>query len=92
VIALARTIMLADVKAYGHQFPAYRDDPVAETIRAAAGLAHEASFADRYALFLRDMVYGDERPEFRVALATIEVLTSTYQIRIIRTFRECESE
>jgi hypothetical protein len=31
VIALAREIMLADVKAYGHQFPAYREDPVAET-------------------------------------------------------------
>jgi hypothetical protein len=74
VIALAREIMLADVKAYGHQFPAYRDDPVAETIRAVADLAEEASFAERYALFLRDMVYGEERPEFKVALKTIETM------------------
>jgi hypothetical protein len=28
--------MRADVEAYGHQFPAYRDDPVAETLRALA--------------------------------------------------------
>ena len=39
VIALAREIMLADVEAYGHQFPAYRENPVAETLRAVAGLA-----------------------------------------------------
>jgi hypothetical protein len=30
VIALAREITRADVEAYGHQFPAYRDNPVAE--------------------------------------------------------------
>ena len=34
VIAFAREIMLADVEAYGHQFPAYRENPVAETLRA----------------------------------------------------------
>src|SRR5438105_1130229 len=31
VVTLARAIMLADAKAYGHQFPAYRDNPIAET-------------------------------------------------------------
>ena len=37
--------MLADVEAYGHQFPAYRENPVAETLRAVAGLATDDRFA-----------------------------------------------
>jgi hypothetical protein len=76
VIALAREIMIADVEAYGHQFPAYRDDPVAETLRAVAGLAEDQRFADAYALFLRDMVYG-EAPDFKTALATVSGLAGT---------------
>jgi predicted nucleotidyltransferase component of viral defense system len=76
VIALAQTIMLADVKAYGHQFPAYRDNPVAETLRAVAGMAENSEFAGRYALFLRDMVYCNEEPEFHTAVATIAALSS----------------
>lgn len=31
VVALARTIMLADAKAYRHQFPAYRENPIGTT-------------------------------------------------------------
>jgi len=73
VMALARTIMLADAKAYGHQFPAYRDNPIAETRRAVAGLARDPDFAIRYAAFRRDMVYG-ESPEFETAMATITAL------------------
>ena len=73
VVDLAREIMLADIRAYGHQFPAYRDDPVAETLRAVAGLAEDERFAQAYALFLRDMVYG-EAPDFKTALTTISTL------------------
>jgi hypothetical protein len=73
VIALAREIMLADVEAYGHQFPAYRDDPVAETLRAVAGLAEDDRFAKAYATFLRDMVYG-EALDFKTALASVATL------------------
>jgi predicted nucleotidyltransferase component of viral defense system len=73
VAALTRTIMLADAEAYGHQFPAYRKDPIAETLRAVEGLRKEPDFARRYAAFRRDMVYGDS-PEFETALATIMVL------------------
>lgn len=73
VIALAREIIRADVEAYGHQFPAYRENPVAETLRAVAGLATDDRFAGYYAAFLRDMVYG-EAPDFRTALATISAL------------------
>lgn len=38
VAALAREIMLADAAAYGNQFPAYREDPMRETLRAIEGL------------------------------------------------------
>ena len=65
--------MRADVEAYGHQFPAYRENPVAETLRAVAGLAADDRFASRYAAFLRDMVYG-ETPDFKTALATVSAL------------------
>ena len=69
-VTLAQTIMRADVEAYGHQFPAYRDDPIAETVRAVGRMATDPGFAERYSAFLRDMVYG-ERPEFEEAVATI---------------------
>src|ERR1017187_7115437 len=59
VALLAREIMLADAAAYGHQFPAYRANPVAQTLRAVAGLVADAGFARRYATFQRDMVYGE---------------------------------
>jgi hypothetical protein len=75
VIALAREIMRADVEAYGHQFPAYRENPVAETLRAVAGLATDDRFASHYAVFLRDMVYG-EIPDYKTALATVSALAN----------------
>ena len=70
VVALARTIMPADAKAYGHQFPAYRENPIAETLRAVTSLVGHPGFASRYADFVRDMVYGD-MPEFEEALSTL---------------------
>jgi hypothetical protein len=73
VVALAGEIMLADVEAYGHQFPAYREDPVAQTLRAVAGLAADDRFAKVYEIFLRDMVYG-EAPDFMTALSTVKIL------------------
>jgi len=73
VVALARTIMLADAEAYGHQFPAYRTDPVGETVRAVARMEGDATFGERYAAFLRDMVYG-ERAEFEQALSSVAAL------------------
>lgn len=72
-IELARKIMLADVEAYGHQFPAYRDDPRRETKRAAQLMAGDTDFARRYADFLRDMVYGEEI-DFETAVGTITLL------------------
>jgi predicted nucleotidyltransferase component of viral defense system len=71
VAALAREIMLADAETYGHQFPAYRDDPLAETLRAVEGIAGDAGFASGYATFQRDMVYGDPS-DFGTAIATLK--------------------
>lgn len=73
VIGLAREIIGADVEAYGHQFPAYRENPIRETLRAVEGLASEARFAEAYKAFLRDMVYGDA-PDFKTALASVALL------------------
>lgn len=73
ILALVRKIIPDDVKAYGNQFPAYRENPVAETLRAVVGLATDGRFADDYGTFLRDMVYG-EAVEFKTALATVSSL------------------
>jgi hypothetical protein len=51
VAELACEIMLADVKAYGHQFSEYRADPIGETSRAAKALAIHSTFAERYEAF-----------------------------------------
>jgi hypothetical protein len=79
LIALARVIMLADAEAYGHQFPAYRENPVAETIRAVRGLPTDEYFAQSYGTFLRDMVYG-ETPDFETALTTLSALTDILSV------------
>jgi hypothetical protein len=42
-------------------------------LRAIAGLADDDRFANAYAAFLRDMVYG-EAPDFRTALAAVSAL------------------
>ena len=60
VAALAREVMLADAEAYGNQFPAYREDPMRETLRAVEGLAADPGYARRYEEFQRSMVYGDK--------------------------------
>jgi len=58
VAALAREVMLSDAEAYGNQFPAYRENPLRETLRAVDGLAADPDYARRYAEFERLMVYG----------------------------------
>jgi predicted nucleotidyltransferase component of viral defense system len=60
VIALARDVMLADAAAYGNQFPAYRENPMRETLRAVEGLAADPGYVRRYGEFQRLMVYGSK--------------------------------
>jgi len=73
---LAREIMLADAETYGDRFPAYRDDPLAETLRAVEGIAADADSARGYASFRRDMVYG-EAPDFETAIATLKAMAES---------------
>ena len=73
VAALARTIMAHDAEVFGNQFPAYRKDPIGETLRAVKALTADERYAQRYAEFQRDMVYGDQ-PTYGAALGTIAAL------------------
>jgi hypothetical protein len=75
VIGLAREIMVADVAAYGHQFPAYRDDPVGETRRAVEGLMTGPVYATQYRAFRKELVYG-EAVEFETAIGSVQALAS----------------
>ena len=70
--------MPADAATYGDEFPAYRDDPLAETLRAVEGTATGADFASDYANFKRDMVYG-EAPDFATAIMTLKALAEPLQ-------------
>jgi hypothetical protein len=58
VAGLVREIMPHDAEIFGNQFPAYRADPMAETLRAVEALGFDSGYAQRYAEFQRDMVYG----------------------------------
>jgi hypothetical protein len=83
VTKLATEIMLADAAVYGHQFPAYRENPIAETLRAVGGLAADDRFALSYAAFLRDMVYG-EAPDFKTAFTSVSALADGFKHRTER--------
>jgi hypothetical protein len=65
--------MQSDAETYGHQFPAYRDAPLAGTLRAVEGIVADRDFAASYTTCRRDMVYG-EGPDFETAIATLDSL------------------
>ncbi len=69
VASLARDIVKQDAEVFGNQFPAYRENPAAETRCAVDVLAGDPRYEQRYAEFLRDMVYG-ERPAYGDAMQT----------------------
>jgi hypothetical protein len=73
VAALAREVMLADAEAYGNQFPAYREDPMRETLQAVEGLATDAGYARQYEEFQRLMVYGSPI-EYAGSIGTLKEL------------------
>jgi hypothetical protein len=80
VVALARAIMPHDAEVFGNQFPAYRADPIRETLRAVEALERDKRYAQRYAEFQRDVVYG-ELPAYADALSTIGALARQLQER-----------
>jgi predicted nucleotidyltransferase component of viral defense system len=73
VAALAREIMPHDAEVFGNQFPAYRANPLAETLRAMQALTADSSYGSRYAAFCRDMVYGDT-VEYAACMGTLSEL------------------
>jgi hypothetical protein len=77
VVALAHEVMLADAEAYGNQFPAYRENPMRETLRAVEGLAADPGYARRYGEFQRLMVYGDQ-VEYGVCIQALRALVKAF--------------
>ena len=75
VAALAREITRADAAAYGNQFPAYREDPMHETLRAVEGLVRDAGYARQHGGFQRLMVYG-ENVEYAAGIASLRELAA----------------
>ncbi len=73
VATLAHEVMQADAETRGDKFPAWQKDPLGETLRAIEGIAKDKVFAEGYANFQRDMVYGD-KPDFNTAMGTLNTL------------------
>lgn len=76
VAALAGAIMPHDAAVFGHQFPAYRANPLVETRRALQALAADAGYARCYANFRRMMVYAGETANYRACLETLQELST----------------
>jgi hypothetical protein len=73
VAGLARLIAATDAQDRKFQYPAYRDDIYGETRKALAAIASDPVYRQRYANFVRDMVYGD-KPSFDLAFGTVREL------------------
>jgi predicted nucleotidyltransferase component of viral defense system len=71
--ALAHEVMKADAQTRGDKFPAWRKDPLGETLRAIEGIPRDKVLVDGYADFQRDMVYGD-KPDFGTAMGSLNAL------------------
>ena len=73
VAALAHEVMKADAQTRGDKFPAWKKDPLGETLRAIEGIPKDKVFVDGYANFRRDMVYGDSA-DFNTAMGSLNAL------------------
>ena len=71
--ALAHEVMKADAETRGDKFPAWKKDPLGETLKAIEGIPKDKVFVDGYADFQRDMVYGD-KPDFSTAIGSLTAL------------------
>ena len=65
-VAITIQTMKAEAESRADDYPAYRADPRAETLRAFELMCKDEKFADDYAKLLDEMVYG-EKPEFTSA-------------------------
>ncbi len=73
VAALAAEVIRKDAEIFANQYPAYRDDPLSETHKAMAALVADPVYAERYAAFHANMVYG-EPVAFADAVVTLRDL------------------
>lgn len=73
VASLVGTIMQQDALVFGNQFPAYRDNPIAETRKAISAFETDPDYAQSYEAFQRYMVYG-EAIDFASCLSTLKEL------------------
>lgn len=71
--ALAVDVIKADAVERGDKFPAWKAQPLRVAIETIAKIAADEEFADNYAKFLDDMVYGD-KPDFKTAMASLVAL------------------
>ncbi len=69
--AIALETMKAEGESRADDYPDYKADPRAETIRAYETMSKDPKFAEDYGKFLGDMVYG-ERPEFGAAFDAVQ--------------------
>lgn len=69
--AIALETMKAEAESRAEDYPAYKADPKAETLRAYELMSKDEKFAENYTKLLGDLVYG-ERPEFASAFEKIQ--------------------
>jgi predicted nucleotidyltransferase component of viral defense system len=78
VAVMVQAIMRYDAEVFGNQFPAYRDNPLAETLAAITAFETDPAYGRIYEAFQRYMVYGPP-VEFPLVLATLKELAGFLQ-------------
>lgn len=73
VVALVHEVLLAETENRGDRFPAWKKDPIGETLRAVEGIPMDKVFVAGYGSFLQNMVYGD-KPDLATAMGTVQAL------------------
>jgi len=73
VAALAREIMREEAVRRAKNYPAYRDDPLSETLQAVERMSQDRDYATAYEALRREMVYGDQC-DFGEAMSSVLVL------------------
>lgn len=68
---IALTTMMSEAVSRADDYPAYKEDPKAETLRTFEVMASHSGFIEEYTKLLGDLVYGD-RPDFPVAFDAVQ--------------------
>ncbi|MBB3396993.1 MULTISPECIES: nucleotidyl transferase AbiEii/AbiGii toxin family protein [unclassified Rhizobium] len=70
-VVIALEIMKTEAAARAGDYPAYKENPKAETLRTYKIMAGDTKFAEGYAKLLGDLVYG-QRPDFEEAFTAAQ--------------------